>query len=60
MNGVNSRWTSPGFLGPEGRVHDAGMQRMGGDGGALKPPGQLVGEQDVGQLGLVVGPRGGI
>jgi len=35
-------------------------QLIGGDGGALQPPGQLVGEQDVGELGLVVGLRAGV
>ena len=32
------------------------MQRVGGDRRGLEPPGQLVAEQDVGELGLAVGP----
>ena len=36
------------------------MQRIGGDRAGWDPAGQLVGEQDVGQLGLAVGPCRGI
>ena len=36
------------------------MQCVGGDGGGLQSAGQLVGEQDVGELGLVVGPCAGV
>jgi hypothetical protein len=47
-------------LSPEGCADHARMERIGRDGGASQPPGQLVGEQDVGELGLVVGARPGI
>ena len=59
-NGTSSRWTPAGVLGSERRAHHAGMQRVGGDGAGRQPPGQLVGEQDVGELGLVVGPCAGV
>src|SRR5690348_4254544 len=49
-----------GVVGAEAGAHDAGVQGVGGDGHAVQPPGQLVAEQDVGQLGLVVGPRAGV
>jgi len=45
-----------GVLSSEGCVHHAGMQRIGSDGTGRQPPGQLVGEQDVAELGLAVGP----
>src|SRR5919198_4593160 len=44
-----------GILGSERGAYYAGMQRIGGDRSGLQPPGQLVGEQDVSELGLVVG-----
>jgi hypothetical protein len=36
------------------------MQNVGGDGRGLQPPGQFVGEQNVGELGLVVGTCAGV
>src|SRR6266540_1538634 len=48
-----------GVLGSERCARHAGMQRVGGDEAALQPAGQLVGEQDVGELGLAVGPCAG-
>ena len=59
-SGTSSRWAPAGVLGSEGCAHHAGMQRVGGDAAGVQPPGQLVGEQDVGELGLVVGPRAGV
>jgi len=44
----------------EAGAHHTGVQRVGGDGGSVEPPGQLVAEQDVGELGLVVGPCAGV
>ena len=41
---------SGGVLGSEGCAHYAWVQRVGRDRGAFEPPGQLVGEQDVGEL----------
>ena len=41
-------------------AHDAGMQGGGRDAGALEAAGQLVGEHDVGELGLVVGALSGV
>jgi len=75
MTGMSSRWTARGssapsavqqsldgarVLGSERRPHHAGMQRVGGHRGALEPAGQLVGEQDVRELGLAVGPGSGV
>jgi Transposase len=40
---------------PEGGADDAGIQRV--DHAGVQSPGELVGEQRVGELGLVVGPR---
>ena len=45
-----------GVFGAEAGAHHAGVQGIGGNGEALQSPGQFVAEQDVGQLGLVVGP----
>ena len=39
----------------EGRAHHAGVQHGRGHAGAFEPTRQLVGEQHVGELGLVVG-----
>ena len=36
-------------------AHDAGVQGVGGDAGAIEAAGQLVAEHDVGELGLVIG-----
>jgi hypothetical protein len=51
---------SAAVLGPEGRAHDAGMKPIGGDAGGLQPPGQFVREQEVCELGLVVGRCTGV
>lgn len=44
------------ILGSERRRHHTGVEYVGGDLGAPEPGGKFVGEQDVRQLGLVVGP----
>src|SRR5919201_2246621 len=44
-----------GVLGSEGGAYYAGMQRIGGEGRGSQPPGQLIGEQNGMELGLVVG-----
>src|SRR5438552_10644693 len=49
-----------GILGSERGADHARMQRVGGDRRGLQPPGQLVGEQDVGEFGLVVSACTGI
>jgi hypothetical protein len=50
----------PWIFGSEAGSGHAGVQHVGGDAGALQAAGQLVGEHDVGQLGLVVGPLSGV
>ncbi len=58
MTGMNSRgMKSRWVLVSETRAHHTGMQRVGGDAGSRLPPGELVGEPHVGELGLAVGPR---
>ena len=51
MKGNEQSLDTAGVLGAERGAHHAGVQRVGGDAGALQPPGQLVDEQDVGELG---------
>ena len=56
-NGTASRWTRAGILGSERGAHHAGVDGVGGHvASAPESPGELVGEQDVGELGLVVCP----
>ena len=49
-----------GVGGTERGVHHTRVQSVGRDAGGPQPPGQLVGEQDIGELGLVVGPGAGV
>jgi hypothetical protein len=55
-----------GVFGSKRCTHHPGMHHVGGDDClieqrcGLQPPGQLVGEQDVGELGLVVGLGAGV
>src|SRR5437667_4447254 len=43
---------------PEARRDGAGVKAVGGDARAVEAPGQLVGEEDVGELGGAVDPHG--
>ncbi len=47
-------------LGSERRAHHSGVEGVGGDRGPLKPPCELVGEEDGRELGLVVGAGSGV
>jgi len=45
---------------PEARRDGAGVKAVGGDAGAVEAPGQLIGEEDVGELGGAVDPHGAV
>ena len=55
--GTTSRCSPAGVLRTERRADHTGMQRVGGHPRCRQSPRQLVGEQHVGELGLVVGAR---
>jgi hypothetical protein len=60
QGGDEQSLNAAGVLGPEGCADHAGVQSVGCHRGGAQPLSQFVSEQDVGELGLVVGAGAGV